>query len=157
MDTGRNRMMTGNHRTEFRKMYRHIRGVTLLELMIVTVIIGIMASIAYPNYREFVARAKRNEAKAALLQIAQNQERFYLQNNTYTADLTQLAFPVACPFITDTGSYSICVTAADANDFTAVATYQNADAEAGKCMTFNIDGRGGKTSAPDTNCWTRTR
>ena len=150
-------MMTDNHRTELRKMYRHMRGVTLLELMIVTVIIGILASIAYPNYRQFVARAKRNEAKAALLQIAQNQERFYLQNNTYTLDMTQLGFPDAAGYITDTESYSVSVTAADANDFTAVATYQNADAEAGKCQTFNIDGRGGKTSLPDVNCWTRTR
>ena len=150
-------MMTGNHRTELRKMYRHMRGVTLLELMIVTVIIGILASIAYPNYRQFVARAKRNEAKAALLQIAQNQERFYLQNNTYTSDMTQLGFPIAAAYITDTESYSVSVTAADANDFTAVATYQIADAESGKCQTFNIDGRGGKTSGPDVNCWTRTR
>ena len=149
-------MMAGNHRAGFRKMYRHMRGVTLLELMIVTVIIGIMAAIAYPNYRQFVARAKRNEAKAALLQIAQNQERFYLQNNTYTLDMTQLGFPIN-PFITDTESYSVRVTDADANDFTAVATYQNADAEADKCQTFNIDGRGGKTSGPDANCWTRTR
>ncbi len=149
--------MKGNHRTELRKMYRHMRGVTLLELMIVTVIIGIMAAIAYPNYRQFVARAKRNEAKAALLQIAQNQERFYLQNNTYTTDMTQLGFPVAAAYITDTEAYSVSVTAADANDFAAVATYQNADAEAGKCLTFNIDGRGGKTSAPNVDCWTRTR
>jgi type IV pilus assembly protein PilE len=137
-------------------MYRHMRGVTLLELMIVTVIIGILASIAYPNYREFVARAKRNEAKAALLQCAQNQERFYLQNNTYTADLTQLGFATD-PYTTDSEAYSVSVTAADANDFACVATYQKADAEAGRCMTFNIDGRGGKTSAPDANCWTRTR
>ena len=150
-------MIIGKHRTELRKMYRHMRGVTLLELMIVTVIIGIMAAIAYPNYRQFVARAKRNEAKAALLQIAQNQERFYLQNNTYTLDMTQLGFPDAAGFITDTESYSVSVTAADANDFTAVATYQKADAEAGKCQTFNIDGRGGKTSGPDPDCWTRTR
>jgi type IV pilus assembly protein PilE len=138
-------------------MYRHMRGVTLLELMIVVVIIGILATIAYPNYREFVARAKRNEAKAALLQIAQNQERFYLQNNTYTTDMTQLGFPMAGGYITDTESYSVSVTAADANDFAATATYQNADDEAGKCQTFNIDGRGGKTSAPYDDCWTRTR
>jgi len=134
-----------------------MRGVTLLELMIVVVIIGIMATIAYPNYRQFVARAKRNEAKAALLQIAQNQERFYLQNNTYTTDMTQLGFPVAGAYITDTDSYSISVTVADANDFTAIAIYQRADDEAGKCLTFNIDGRGGKTSAPYVDCWTRTR
>ena len=150
-------MITGKPRAELRKMVRHMRGVTLLELMIVTVIIGIMAAIAYPNYRQFVARAKRNEAKAALLQIAQNQERFYLQNNTYTLDMTQLGFPDATAYITDTESYSVSVTTADANDFTAVATYQNPDAEKDKCLTFNIDGRGGKTSLPDDNCWTRTR
>jgi type IV pilus assembly protein PilE len=150
-------MMTGRQRTGLRKMVRHMRGVTLLELMIVTVIIGIMAAIAYPNYRQFVARAKRNEAKAALLQIAQNQERFYLQNNTYTTNMTQLGFPIVGGYITDTESYSITVTVADANDFTAIATYQNADDEAGKCLTFNIDGRGGKTSAPYDDCWTRTR
>ena len=69
------------------KLMHTMRGITLLELMIVVVIIGFMAAIAYPNYRDFTARAKRNEAKAALLQIATNQERFYLQNNAYTCDM----------------------------------------------------------------------
>jgi type IV pilus assembly protein PilE len=140
-----------------RKLYRNMRGITLMELLIVIVIIGIMAAIAYPNYRQFSDRAKRTEAKAALLQIAQNQERFYLQNNTYTTDMTQLGFPVNCGFITDSESYSVCVTAADANDFTAVATYLREGAEAGRCLTFDIDGRGAKTSAPLADCWTRTR
>jgi type IV pilus assembly protein PilE len=138
---------------------RNVRGVTLLELMIVVVIIGIMAAIAYPNYREYAARAKRNEARAALLQIATNQERFYLQNNTYTADMTNLGFPVAANYTTDTGSYLVTIDPAtvDANDFTATATYQFADGEDDKCGTYQIDGRGAKTSAPYTDCWTRTR
>jgi len=149
--------MTGNHRTELRKMYRHMRGVTLLELMIVTVIIGILAAIAYPNYREFVSRAKRNEAKAALLQIAQNQERFYLQNNQFSTDLTDLGFS-ASPFKTDSGSYVITVAApSPAANFTVTATYQLTGTEAAKCGSFTIDGRGVKTSSPDTDCWTRTR
>ena len=50
-----------------------------------------------------------------------------------------------------------CVTAADANNWTAVATYQNADPEADKCSTFQLDGRGVRTSTPDTDCWSRTR
>ncbi|MEX0824265.1 MAG: type IV pilin protein [Woeseia sp.] len=140
-----------------RAMRKYVQGITLLELMIVVVIIGIMATIAYPNYRDYAARAKRNEARAALLQIATNQERHYLQNNTYTADMTDLGFGAASNVVTDTGSYRINVDAASANDFTATATYLNADNEAGKCATFQIDGRGAKTSAPETDCWTRTR
>ncbi len=138
-------------------MRKTMRGITLLELMIVVVIISILTAIAYPNYREYVTRAKRTEAKAALLQIATNQERFYLQNNTYTTNMTNLGFPVAGAFLSDSDSYIINVGAADANDFTAIATFQLGGDEAGKCLTFQIDGRGAKTSAPDTDCWTRTR
>lgn len=134
-----------------------LRGVTLVELLIVVVIVGILAAIAYPNYRDYVSRAKRNEARAALLQIATNQERFYLQNNTYTADMTKLGFASAANFKTGSGTYVVNVTAADADNFTAVATYQNSDAEAAKCLTFQVDGRNVKTSAPQTDCWSKTR
>lgn len=138
-------------------MRKYMRGVTLTELMVVVVIIGILTAIAYPNYREYAARAKRNEAKAALLQIATNQERFYLQNNSYTTNMTSLGFPVASNFLSDTDSYVITVNNADANDFMATATYQKADAEAGKCATFTINGQGTKGSTPYNDCWTNTR
>jgi type IV pilus assembly protein PilE len=138
------------------QMRRYMRGVTLMELMIVVVIIGILAAIAYPNYREFVTRAKRTEARAALLKIATNQERYYLQNNIFTTDLTQLGFN-ANPYTTDSGTYSVSITSADASNFTAAADYIPVDAEAGKCNLFEIDARGQKTSDPDTDCWTRTR
>ncbi len=138
-------------------MRNKMRGITLIELMVVVVIVGILLAVAYPNYRDFAARSKRNEARAALLQIATNQERFYLQNNTYTTDMTQLGFPVAAGFVTDSDSYSVSVTSADANNFTAVATYQFADNEAGKCQTFQLDARGNKSSAPLADCWSRSR
>lgn len=139
-------------------MYRKMQGITLMELMIVVVIIGILAAIAYPNYRDFTARAKRNEAKAALLKIATNQERIYLNSNSYTTDMTDLGFPTdGCAVPSDSGTYTFCVPNADSNDFTATATYQPSDAEASKCLTFQIDGRSVRTSAPYTDCWTRTR
>jgi type IV pilus assembly protein PilE len=149
--------MTPGQRMQSRLLHK-MRGITLIELMIVIVVIGIMAAIAYPNYREFVARANRNEAKAALLRIATNQERFYLQNNSYTCDMTRLGFPVANTFVTDSQTYTVDVTACDSNNFTAQAVYNiPGDPEAGKCGTFLINGRNVKQSLPDTNCWTRTR
>ena len=136
---------------------RHMRGITLIELMIVVVIVSILAAVSYPSYREFVARAKRNEAKAALLMAATNQERFYLQNNLFSVNLTQLGFN-ANPFTTDTGSYVITVAAAvPTANFTVTATYQLGGAESLKCNVFTIDGRGVKSSVPDADCWTRTR
>ncbi len=135
---------------------RNMRGITLIELMMVVVIISILAAFALPNYQEFSARAKRNEAKAALLQIATNQERFYLNNNTFTLDMTALGFS-ADPFTTDTGSYVIDVTSADATNYSATATYLLGGSEAAKCLTFTVDGRGAKTSGPEGDCWERTR
>jgi len=136
---------------------RYMRGITLIELMIVVVIVSILAAISYPSYREFAARAKRNEAKAALLKIAVNQERAYLQNNSFTADLTVLGFPSTPTYQTETGSYVITIPNADAAGFTATATYQLGGAESLKCNVFTIVGSGVKTSGPDADCWTRTR
>ena len=139
------------------RLYRQMQGITLLELMIVVVIVGILAVIAYPTYRDFAARAKRTEAKAALLKIATNQERFYLNNNSYTTDMTQLGFSGAGNVMSDSRSYTINVGAANASNFTATATYNDLDNEAGKCLTFEIDARGTRTSGPYTDCWTRAR
>ena len=144
--------MPGRH-----ELTRYLRGITLVELLIVIVIIGLMATIAYPQYREYAARAKRVEAKAALLRIAQEQETFYLSNNSFTNDMTNLGFSASSNVITDSESYSVSVTSADAGNFSATATYRFDDSEKSKCETFTIDGRGIKTSSPDTNCWTRTR
>ena len=139
------------------QLRQHMRGVTLIELMIVIVVLSIIVTVGYPNYQEFTARAKRNEARAALLRLATNQERFYLNNNTFTQDLTALGFSTTPTWNTETGYYTIQVTAADATNFTATATYLQGGSEAGKCLTFTIDGRGTKTSDPDPDCWTRTR
>jgi len=138
------------------QMRKHMRGVTLIELMIVVVVLSILVAVGYPQYQEFTNRAKRNEARAALLMLATNQERFYLNNNTFTLDMTQLGFS-ASPATTETGYYQVEVTAADASNFTATATYLLGGSEAGKCATFTIDGRGTKTSTPDPDCWTRAR
>lgn len=132
-----------------------MRGITLMELMIVVVIVGILAAIAFPNYRAFVERATRNEAKAALLQVATNQEKWYLQNNEFTLNLADLGL---ASDTTDSGKYVIGVASGNVNaTFTATATYQGGGQELGKCETFTIDAAGVKGSLPAADCWTRTR
>lgn len=138
------------------KLQRNMRGVTLIELMIVVVIIAILAAVAFPNYREFVTRSKRSEAKAAVLKAAVNQEKWYLTRNQYSTNLAELGFK--SPFKTESGTYVLTVSAANpADNFTVTATYQPTDGEAAKCKTFTMDARGNKTSAPATDCWTRKR
>lgn len=60
-------------------------GFSLIELMVVVVVIGILAAIAYPSYQESVRKTKRSEGKAALMRDMQQQERDYSRLNSYVA------------------------------------------------------------------------
>lgn len=62
------------------------KGFTLIEIMIVVVIIGILASIAYPSYIDHLVRSRRNQAKACLQEMSQFMERFYTTNLRYDVD-----------------------------------------------------------------------
>jgi len=137
--------------------FRLRRGVTLIELMNVVAILGILAAVAYPAYLQHATKARRIEAKTALLKVAMLQERYYLQNNRYTADMTNLGFGVPANAVTSSGTYVVNVTTTGSNEFSANAVYQKSNAELGKCATFTIDGRGSKGSAPYADCWTNSR
>jgi type IV pilus assembly protein PilE len=65
------------------KSYASHKGFTLIELMITVAIVGILASIAYPSYREYVAKSRRAEARTVLLAAQQWMERFYSENYRY--------------------------------------------------------------------------
>jgi len=80
-------------------------GFTLLELMIAVLIVALLASIALPAYDEFSQKSRRTEGLNALLQVAALQERWFTENGTYTANLTELGLAAAGTNQTDGGYY----------------------------------------------------
>jgi type IV pilus assembly protein PilE len=129
--------------------YPKALGVTLIELMIVIVIIAILASIAVPSYRNYLIRTQRSDAMAALLRLSAAQEKFYLQNNTYTDDEAKVGGATS-----EHGWYSVNVTAASISGFTATATPSAGSPQTKdtRCASFSIN-EAGRRDATNNDCW----
>ena len=133
-------------------MRRQQQGFTLVEILIVMVIIAILTAVAYPAYQGQIRKSKRSDAYAALLAMADNQEKFYIANNTYSGNPNQLGLVADGGFFySPEGQYRMTA-AGDANTFTVTATAApgTTQAEDTGCTVLTVNSLNVK--APDA-CW----
>jgi len=142
-------------------------GFTLIELLVAIVIIGVLLAIAVPQYTQTVLKAHRTDAKAALLDLAQREEKYYSTKNTYSSTMSDLYSGASGTSLSiqsgSTSYYTLTiptVTAASSASGTA-AYFQAQAAPTGTqandiCGTFTIDSTGttGVTGGTvTTGCW----
>lgn len=122
------------------------RAFSLIELMIVVAIIALLAMVAYPSYMESVRETRRTEGMAMVNKVMQAQERFFMNNLTYTTNLADLGFSVSSDLPTENGHYQVnagqCGTDALTECVEIVATAQGSQVADGN-LSYNS--RGEKT------------
>ena len=84
-------------------------GFTLIEVMIVVVMIGILAGIAWPSYRNYVMRGNRSAAQQFMLDAASREEQYMLDARSYAAGGTALATLNMTVPATVNGNYTISI------------------------------------------------
>src|SRR3990167_2671933 len=144
---------------------RCLEGFTLIELVITMAIISILASIAYPSYLDYITRLRRHDGQTALLELANQMEQYYANNNTYkTATIaTGNSSDIQSSNTTPEGWYRLIITEQSDTNYTLQATAINAQAkndEPCQHLTFNSIGEKGPAKGSDesskgalSRCW----
>lgn len=129
------------------KFYR-VNGFTLIELMVVTAVIAILAAIAIPSYSSYVVRGSRTAAQTELLEMAGLQEKIYLNSNAYSGNVTAAYTGVAAGGLGKTaqtrdGKYNFAVAPGPASQtYIMTARPVIGKAQQGNgCLAVKEDGR----------------
>ena len=112
-------------------------GFTLLELLVVVIIVGILASVAIPQFRRVTDRARETEAQNILNSVMTAEMAFFQENGTFTVNPAQL-------LITIPGMHDWSIPAFAAGNTTAVALDGVAGGTLANGVTITVNG----TAAP---------
>jgi type IV pilus assembly protein PilE len=119
------------------------RGFSLIELMVTVAVVGILASIAYPAYTSNVIKSNRASAQAVLMEIAQKESQYVVDNRTYAGDVSTLGVTVPTK-VSDLYAIAISVPSTTPPSFTVTATPVSGGRQASD-GTLSINSAGAKT------------
>ncbi len=117
--------------SQYNKGYGTELGMTLIEIMVVVVIIGVLAALTFPSFSEQILAARRGDGVTYLLRLKLQQEAFRIENISY-AKTAQLSLP-------SSKYYIFTVTDVSATTFTITAKAKGSQTADKKCLAMEID------------------
>ena len=133
-------------------------GFTLIELMIVLVVVGLLAAVAYPSFLSQIRKSRRTDAIEFASRVQQLQERHRASNPAYAANLAALGIASAnsaSALYTQTTAAGAGAAAATAYTVTATATAGKSQASDSGCTTLSIALSAGALTYAPAACWGR--
>lgn len=127
-------------------------GFTLIELMIVVVIVAILAAIAMPSYQNHIRKAHRAAAESYLMDLAQRQQQYFIDNRAYAGDAATLGYTTTPPEVAPYYTITVTPDAGPPPTYALKAT-PTGDQANDSCGTLNINSAGAKSSSSGSNCW----
>jgi prepilin-type N-terminal cleavage/methylation domain-containing protein len=125
------------------------QGFTLLEIIIVIIIIGVLASLAMPRFFSTVEYSRATEALASLQTTRSAIERCYIQTNAYASCGTFADLDVADP-ATSPGAHFTYAIGTAATSFNVTATRNTRNGGAGGSITIRQDNTAGTVTKSGT-------
>ena len=135
-------------------MLKQSAGFSLIELLIVIAILGILTAIVVPSHNGSTSKARRTDAKIALMESASALEKCYVINNKYNHASCN-SYPASGSIVYSAeGHYKVVATNLTATSFTLTATPVTNGAQTNdtRCASFTINSTGAK-SATNADCW----
>lgn len=119
-----------------------LRGVTLLELVVVLAALGSLAAAVYPSYRSQMQRARIGEGMNALADSRARMEQYFLNNRSYASG--------PCGTSETVGAFTlVCSTAPTATAYTITAT----GSALANGFVFTIDEKGTQRTTGVPSGW----